>query len=240
MMDIKKLAQVAGQEDEGPLQIQRQIVLPWSNAIRISVKNVTLRLGRAAITASGVILGIAFLASVWTSRVAIDGIERVELQRDRAVVDAQGKIAGPGAEAALEEKRQRVARQNWLVVMSLLVCAVGITNSMLMSVTERFREIGTMKCLGALDAFIVRLFVIETAFLGMLGSVVGVILGHVIMLIVYTIKDHSVAAKMNWGEMLMYMAMALLVGTVVSLVAAVPPAVRAARMPPAAALATEI
>ena len=40
------------------------------------------------------------------------------------------------------------ARRNlWLVTLSLLVCIVGITNAMLMSVTERFREIGTMKCL---------------------------------------------------------------------------------------------
>ena len=39
-------------------------------------------------------------------------------------------------------------RQIWLVIMALLVCTVGITNAMLMSVAERFREIGTMKCLG--------------------------------------------------------------------------------------------
>jgi len=111
---------------------------------------------------------------------------------------------------------------------------------MLMSVTERFREIGTMKCLGALDMFIVRLFLIETAILGMLGSVVGTILGLVVMLIVYTIKDHSVAAKMNWGDMLVYVAVALAVGTFLSVIAAIPPAIRAAKMPPAAALATEI
>jgi len=97
-----------------------------------------------------------------------------------------------------------------------------------------------MKCLGAVDEFIVRLFLIETALLGFFGAVAGVILGHVIMLLVFIIKDHSVAAKMNWGHMLMYILYALAIGTVVSFLAAIPPAVRAARMPPAAALQTEI
>lgn len=240
MMDVKKLAEIAGQEDTGPLKIERLIVLPWSNAFRISLRNVTLRLGRAAITASGVILGIAFLMSVWTSRVAIEGIERFDALSARAVVDEGGEIIGPGAEEARAERIQRTARQNWLVVMSLLVCGVGITNSMLMSVTERFREIGTMKCLGALDVFIVRLFLIETALLGLFGSVVGIVVGHLVMLGVYTIRDASVAAKMDWSHMLVYMVMAMGIGTVVSLLAAIPPAVRAAKMPPAAALATEV
>jgi predicted lysophospholipase L1 biosynthesis ABC-type transport system permease subunit len=218
------------------------MTLPWSDAFRISLRNVLLRLGRAAITASGVVLGIAFLMSVWTQRVAVNGIEEYEQRSARAVtaMDDQGNLIGPGAEEAKAEKARREARQNWLVVMSLLVCTVGITNSMLMSVTERFREIGTMKCLGALDAFIVRLFLIETAILGFLGSIVGVIIGHLIMLLVFTIKDHSVAAKMDWGAMLGYILLGLGIGTVLSFVAAIPPAVRAAKMPPAAALQTEI
>jgi len=240
MLDAKKLAAMAANSGS-QIKIQKQINLPWSNAFRISMNSVMLRLGRAAITASGVVLGIAFLMSIWTSRVCQDGIDAFERQSARSVdaVGAGGE-EGPGAKTAAEEKAQRTARQNWLVVMSLLVCTVGITNSMLMSVTERFREIGTMKCLGALDMFIVRLFLIETAILGMLGSVVGTILGLVVMLIVYTIKDHSVAAKMNWGDMLVYVAVALAVGTFLSVIAAIPPAIRAAKMPPAAALATEI
>jgi len=242
MMDVKKLAALASSEDQGPVAIERQISLPWSDAFRISLRNVTLRLGRAAITASGVILGIAFLMSVWTSRVAGEGIERFEQKRARSVtaVDAEGQEVGPGAKEALEAKNQRRARQNWLVIMSILVCGVGITNSMLMSVTERFREIGTMKCLGAVDEFIVRLFLIETAILGFLGSIVGVLLGHLVMLLVYTVRDHSVAAKMDWLQMLVYVAIALGIGTIVSFLAAIPPAIRAARMPPAAALQTEI
>jgi len=124
--------------------------------------------------------------------------------------------------------------------MSLMVSAVGITNSMLMSVTERFREIGTMKCLGALDEFIVRLFLIESVVLGFLGSLVGALLGHGIMLLVYVAKQSDVAAMMDWGQMLVYILIALGIGMFLSLVAAVPPAMRAAQMPPAAALATEV
>jgi putative ABC transport system permease protein len=236
MMDIKKLAEVGAGKQEGPVAIQRQISLPWGDSFRISMRNVTLRLGRAAITALGVILGIAFLMSVWTARVAQDGIDTAKEKSARAV----GAEAGPGAEDVKAEKIQRTARQNWLVVMSLLVCMVGITNSMLMSVTERFREIGTMKCLGALDGFIVRLFLIETALLGFLGSLVGIVVGHVVMVIAYTMRDHSVVAKMNWATMGMYFLMGAGIGTLVSLLAAIPPAMRAAKMPPAAALQTEI
>jgi len=221
-------------------EVRRQISLPWREAFRISIRNVLLRLGRAAITGAGVILGIAFLMSVWTSKVATEGIEAFEAQSARAVA-VGGEEDSLQLEEAVQEEKARAARMTWLVVMSLLVCGVGITNSMLMSVTERFREIGTMKCLGALDEFIVRLFLIESAVLGILGSLVGAILGHLIMLLVYVIKEGaSVPAMMNWGHMLEYLGIGIVLGTLLSLAAAVPPAMRAAKLPPAAALATEV
>lgn len=220
-------------------EVQRQISLSWAQAARISYRNVTMRLGRAMITGAGVVLGIAFLVSVWTAKVAQEGIEVFEAQSARAITGEEAALA-PGAEEAEMAERAAAARQTWLVVMSLLVSAVGITNSMLMSVTERFREIGTMKCLGALDEFIVRLFLIESAVLGLLGSAVGAIVGFGVMLLVYVSKERGVAAMMDWGQMVVYLLIALGIGTVLSLFAAVPPAVRAARMPPAAALSTEV
>lgn len=68
-------------------------------------------------------------------------------------------------------------RTAWLVVVSMLVCAVGICNSMLVSVTERFREIATLKCLGALDRFIMLVFVLEACFIGLAGGIVGALAG---------------------------------------------------------------
>ncbi|MFP3904078.1 MAG: ABC transporter permease [Armatimonadota bacterium] len=245
MIDVDKLVHEAQPSDED--EIQRQIRLPWPDAFRISMRNVTLRLGRAAITATGVVLGIAFLMSVWTANVAKEAIKEEQILPATGQVQQQQALEGGDALAdeseaeTAREQAQSEARQTWLVIMSLLVCGVGITNSMLMSVTERFQEIGTMKCLGALDEFIVRLFLIETAVLGFLGSLVGAIVGHLIMLVVYIIKEGaSITAKMDWGQMLIYLVIGLAIGIVISLAAAVAPAVRAARMAPAAALQTEI
>lgn len=240
MIDAKRLARAATETAATGLKIQRQISLPWKDAARISIRNVTLRLGRAAITGAGVVLGIAFLVSVWTGKVITDGLERSKQQSAMSITQVQGGAA-PGQAEADAEKQSRNARQSWLVVMSLLVCGVGITNSMLMSVTERFREIGTMKCLGALDQFIVRLFLIESVVLGFLGSLVGAIVGHLAMLLMSMVKNGGdVAAKMDWGAMLGYLGLAIALGCILALLAAIAPAMRAARMPPAAALATEI
>ncbi len=49
-------------------------------------------------------------------------------------------------------------KDRWLAMLSLIVCVVGIVNAQLMAVAERFREIGTFKCLGALNSFVARIF----------------------------------------------------------------------------------
>jgi predicted lysophospholipase L1 biosynthesis ABC-type transport system permease subunit len=242
-MDVKKLAQLASEGQAGT-EIQKLIALPWADAFRISLRNVTLRIGRAAITAAGIILGIAFLMSVLTSKVAQEGIDRSEANKFSHSVETIQSVDQGTPESKKEAddaKAQRAGKQDWLVVMSLLVCGVGITNSMLMSVTERFREIGTMKCLGALDGFIVRLFLIESALLGFIGSIVGVLIGHLFILLSVCIKSgFSTPAKMDWKEMGFYILISLVVGTLLSLLAAIIPARAAARMPAAAALSTEV
>ncbi len=244
MINVRELAKRAI-ETRTEEKLGRQIVLPWSAAFVISMRNVTIRLGRAAITASGVVLGIAFLAYIWTAKLAQDVIEQDIARRARITQLQQqaqeGEVIIPGHEEALEEAKARAARQTWLVVMSLLVCAVGISNSMLMSVTERFREIGTMKCLGALDSFIVRLFLIESVVIGVLGSVVGVLIGHLGALLIYSWKGGwDLPAKLNWPAMLMYLGLSILIGTVIAFIAAILPAKRAAQMPAAAALRSEV
>ena len=192
-------------------RVERQISLPFNQAFKIALRSITIRLGRAMITGAGTMLGIAFLMSVFAAALAL-------------------QAKGAQIEAAQQQKN------TWLVVMSLLVCFVGITNSMLMSVTERYKEIGTFKCLGALDNFIVKLFLIESALLGFAGSVVGAIVGLLFVLI----TNLGVLGALNWGGVFLYFVICVGVGTVLSIGAAIPPALRAAKMQAVDAMRTEV
>src|SRR5690606_11296710 len=127
-------------------------------------------------------------------------------------------------------------KNTWLVVMSLLVSVVGITNAMLMSVTERYKEIGTLKCLGALDNFVVKLFLIESGLLGFFGSLFGALLGMAFMLLTALGGLRSI----DWLSLFAQLGMCIVLGTFLSILAAVPPSMRAAKMAPVEAMRTEV
>ncbi|MFO7958269.1 MAG: FtsX-like permease family protein [Candidatus Brocadiia bacterium] len=138
----------------------------------------------------------------------------------------------------------------WLVGLSLMVCVVGITNAMLMSVTERFREIGTMKCLGALDKFIVKLFLIESSLQGIVGSVLGALIGFLLAFLRSLFAFHAIdpeTGESYWlathffpgTALLGWMGVALVTGVALTIVAAIYPAMRAARMEPVEAMRVE-
>jgi cell division protein FtsX len=197
--------------DVGAVKIDRQISLPLSQAMKIAQRNITIRLGRAAITAAGTMLGIAFLMSVFTSALVLHA-------------------KGLDPDAAQQQKN------TWLVAMSLLVSVVGITNSMLMSVTERYKEIGTMKCLGALDNFIVKLFLLESGMLGFFGSLVGALLGALAMLL----TGLGVLGSLDWKSLLVHLVFCVAIGTFLSIIAAVAPALKASHMQAADAMRSEV
>lgn len=196
--------------------VQKQVHLPFSTAWHISLQSIRTRLGRTMITASGILLGIAFFSAVITGRL-------FPMQEQ-----------GAAAVAARD-------RQIWLAIMALLVCFVGIMNSMLMSVTERFKEIGTMKCLGALNRFIITIFMIEAALMGVGASVLGWFLGWASIALVHLVTDgvHVFGADF-WSGTLKQALLTIALGMGITLVAAIWPSVRAAAMPPAVALRTEV
>ncbi len=128
----------------------------------------------------------------------------------------------------------------WLAILALLVCFVGIVNAMFMTVQERFREIGTMKCLGALDSFIVKLFLIESIFQGAAGTIPGVIIGFALSLLSLLITyGRFVWRHFPWPMLFSSMLICLAIGVFLSIAAAVYPAWQAARMQPIEAMRTE-
>jgi putative ABC transport system permease protein len=131
-------------------------------------------------------------------------------------------------------------RTAWLLIVSLMVCAVGIANAMLMSVTERFREIATMKCLGATDQLILITFVLESVMQGIAGGIVGAILGLMLGLLrgLFTYGWIGIT-EMPVLDILGVAGGSLVIGVVLSALAAMYPAWSAARLAPMEAMRIE-
>ncbi|HOU91359.1 MAG TPA: ABC transporter permease, partial [Polyangiaceae bacterium] len=125
-----------------------------------------------------------------------------------------------------------------LVGLSFLVCVVGVMNAMLMSVTERFSEIATMKCLGGLDGFIMGLFVFEAVIQGLVGGVVGGLAGLLLALLRGLLEHGALlgAAAGSAGSLLLAVGGAAAGGVVLAVLAAIWPAWLAARLAPMEAM----
>ena len=145
-------------------------------------------------------------------------------------------------EKIASDKRKERFRTIWIGVISLLVTVIGISNAMLMSVTERFREIGTMKCLGALSSFVTQMFVLEASILGLVGGIAGAIGGAIFAVVVYAITYGGalVFASLPVLSVLLYGVFSVVAGVVLSIIAALYPARVAAAMVPATALRSSV
>ncbi len=135
------------------------------------------------------------------------------------------------------DPERSASRTFWLVALSLLVCIVGIVNTMMMAVTERFREIATMKCLGAMDSFILKAFLIESGATGTVGSFIGALIGLALALT----QSASRFGASFWqafpaGDYALAAVEALGCGMVLAVLGALLPALKAARMHPIEAM----
>ena len=117
--------------------------------------------------------------------------------------------------------------------MSLLVGGIGIMNIMLVSVTERTREIGVRKALGATKANILLQFLVEALVLCLAGGLLGVLLGSAGALVL------SKAAQWNTSISPFSILLAFLFSAAVGLFFGIWPARRAASLDPIDALRYE-
>jgi len=218
----------------GKKTIQKQIRLPWSKALEISLESLKVRFSRSLITSSSIMLATAFLSYTLFGH---DFLNRMISLND-ATINYKLQLMGIDLEAGDPGFN---ARELWLISTSMVVCLVGVANALLMSVTERIKEIGTMKCLGALNSFVVKLFLIEALLLGVLSSLIGGIAGFAFGLL------------SGWGNFgllgikhapaflgIKDIVITALTGTFLSTIAAIYPALTAAKMQPVEAMRKEV
>jgi putative ABC transport system permease protein len=127
-----------------------------------------------------------------------------------------------------------------IAAISLLVGGIGITNTMYTSVLERTRDIGIMKAIGAKNSDIMKIFLIESGLLGLVGGAIGIVIGYGISKIVEIaiIKLYNIVylkAYFPWYLILGALLFSFLVGSI----SGVMPARQASKMKPVDALRYE-
>ena len=212
--------------------IPEQSPVSWPVSFALSIAGLRRRFARAMITMVGVVLAIAFLCYMLVS----ETMTRAMIAEENDALNVLLQQFGVDIFGGGKTDQMTIL----LISLTLLTSLVGIVNAMLMAVSERVREIGTLKCLGATDAFIVRTYFIESTIQGVCGAVLGLLLG-VIVAVAISAHSYGLFAFKTFPAMgiLVAMAISLAAGTLLSVVAAIAPAYLAARKQPVEALRVE-
>jgi ABC-type antimicrobial peptide transport system permease subunit len=134
--------------------------------------------------------------------------------------------------------------------IALFVAAIGIVNTLVMSIYERFREIGIMKAIGASNKDVSKIFIYEAGSIGFIGGVLGVITGFILgkalnaaasyFINIASSEGYSPLAGMNLFEVPYWLFFGTIIFAIlIGIVAGVYPARKAARLDPIDALRHE-
>ena len=218
---LEKKGNLLGQDQD------KTILIPYETAIKLY--------GQAA---GDRVLLLAQAASSEATGVAVLEIERVLRRRHDLATGEANDFTIQTQDQALDffEKSSRVATfvLAGVVGISLVVGGIGIMNIMLVSVTERTREIGILKALGARDKDILVQFLAEAVALSTLGGVLGIALGALASQLVTRFSPLPPASVPLWAA-----ALGFAFSTGVGVFFGMYPAVKAARLQPIEALRHE-
>jgi putative ABC transport system permease protein len=218
-------------------RIPDQPTISWGIALTVSWAGLKRRFLRAMITMTGVVLAIAFLAYM----LLMDKVNRALVEALKVEFDGAALLNKLLQDAGVDIHSSGSDKLMYMLIgLSLLICLVGIINAMLMSVTERVKEIGTLKCLGALDSFIIKIYFIESAMQGVIGTILGMVIG---LLVAVSVCIHHfggfVMQFFPWTQAGTSLGTTFIIGTIISVVAAIWPAYMAARKQPVDAMRVE-
>ncbi len=206
---------------------------PIQQAFAFALQGIRLRLGRMILVLAGVAVSIAFTNFLLSTNALFAG------------------LSAEMPEAAGGQAMKGIFQWLWMGV-ALLICTAGTLNAIVMSVTERIKEIGTLKCLGSRNIHIVQIFLFESVLLGILGGILGSILGYAAALLNFltTVGAKHLTASVAFHSslrifgtdvnILMLMVVCIGLSAALSLLASVIPVAMAARVEPAAAMRYEV
>lgn len=128
-----------------------------------------------------------------------------------------------------------------IAMIGITVASLGIINTMVMSILERYREIGIMKAVGASEKDVKKIFFFESGMIGLLGGIFGLALGWGVSTLINQIANHFLikqgAPYTDYFSFPWWLCLGAVVFSIfVSLAAGLYPAIRAARVDPVVAL----
>ena len=178
-----------------------------------------------------------------SAQVKVDEIDKVE--EVSSIIREMGYNTQTNAEYLESMKSQFAIVQavlGGIGAVSLLVAAIGIANTMMMSIYERTKEIGVIKVLGCSLKNIKQMFLMEAAFIGLIGGVAGNILSFLMSGIINFLTGNGSAMGIDgnisfipWWLVLLSMGFAVFVGVAAGYF----PSLRAMRLSPLAAIRNE-
>ena len=178
-----------------------------------------------------------------SAKVKVD--DQDQLDEVVSSIRSMGYNASTNAEYMESAKKQMGMIQavlGGIGAVSLLVAAIGIANTMMMSIYERTKEIGIIKVLGCSLKNIREMFLVEAASIGLIGGVCGMVLSFILSAIINFLTGNGAAMGIEGNLsyipvwlVLVAIAFATLIGTLAGFF----PALRAMKLSPLAAIKTE-
>ena len=171
--------------------------------------------------------------------IRVDDMKNVKaVQQEIQNLGLQANSNAEWMEQVQQSSRSIQATLGGIGAVSLFVAAIGIANTMMMSIYERTKEIGVMKVLGCDMAAIRNMFLAEARVIGLVGGVVGIQLSYIISAGLYFLGGGRYYSNISYIPPYLTL-LALVFAVVIGMLAGLFPALRAMRLSPLAAIRNE-